>query len=377
MFFNAKKQPITLNTTENSTAVTLTGTWNLADIPYLSKVLKKIRWPKDKAVIFNGADIITMDTSGAWELYKLQKKLQQQGYEITFEHLTPEHQKLLDLVEQQAAELQPVPPVTHEDGIERLGRKTVTGIYEALSYISFVGENAIVAIRSLQHLERIRWKPIFHAIEVSGWQALPIIALLSFMIGVVLAYQMGLQLKNYGANIYVVDLVGIAMLREFSSLVTAIMVAGRTGSAFTAQIGTMVLNEEIDALYTMGLHPMELLILPRIIGLVIALPLLTIWSDVFGVLGGMVMAKSMFNIGFIEFLERFRAQVDVNALLIGLCKAPVFALIIASIGCYQGMQVRGSAESVGQRTTQSVVHAIFAIIVADALFSIIFSQFNL
>ncbi len=211
----------------------------------------------------------------------------------------------------------------------------------------------------------------------NGYLALPIIGLLSFMIGVVITYQMGLQLKNYGANIYIVDLLGISVLREFGPLLTAIMIAGRTGSSYTAQLGMMKLNQEIDALDTMGITPAELLLLPRIAGLVIALPLLTIWSDIFGVMGGMVMSNNMLSITWHDFLHRFPNVVPLRALLIGLGKAPVFALIIASIGCYQGVRVEGSADSVGQNTTRSVVMAIFFIIVADAIFSVVFSKLKL
>ena len=172
-------------------------------------------------------------------------------------------------------------------------------------------------------------------------------------------------------------MLGLSVLREFGPLLTAIMVAGRTGSAFTAQLGIMKINQEIDALNTMSVTPAELLLLPRLIGLVIVLPLLTIWADIFGVLGGMLMANNMLGVTWHEFLQRFQHAIPVRALIIGLGKAPVFALLIGSIGCFQGMQVQGSAESVGKRTTKSVVLAIFFIIVADAIFSIIFSKFKL
>jgi len=196
-------------------------------------------------------------------------------------------------------------------------------------------------------------------------------------VGVVITYQMGLQLKNYGANIYIVDLLGISILREFGPLLTSIMVAGRTGSAFTAELGMMKLNQEIDALNTMGVTPAELLLLPRIIGLVIVLPLLTIWSDIFGVIGGMIMSNNMLDITWYDFLFRFPNVVPLKTLIIGLGKTPVFALIIASVSCFQGMRVSSSAASLGANTTRSVVLSIFFILVADAGFSIIFSELKL
>jgi len=197
------------------------------------------------------------------------------------------------------------------------------------------------------------------------------------MIGIVLTYQMGVQLRNYGANIFIVDLLGLSVLREFGPLLTAIMIAGRTGSSFTAELGLMKANQEIDALTTMGVTPAELLILPKIIGLFIALPLLTIWADIFGIIGGMIMAKNMLGIGWYDFLHRFQSQIPVRALLIGLGKAPIFALLIASIGCFEGVSVKDTADSIGKNTTKSVVYSIFFIIVADAIFSIIFSKLKL
>jgi phospholipid/cholesterol/gamma-HCH transport system permease protein len=185
------------------------------------------------------------------------------------------------------------------------------------------------------------------------------------------------QLSHYGANIFVVDLLGIALLREFAPLLTAIIMAGRTGSAYTAQLGTMKLNQEFDALQTMGLSPMHMLVLPKIVALLIALPLLTVVADFVGVLGGMIMAKSMLQVSFIDFLSRFSEVVSLKNYVIGLIKTPVFALLIATIGCYQGFQVHASATSVGQRTTTSVVQSIFAIIAADAAFSILFSYLGI
>jgi phospholipid/cholesterol/gamma-HCH transport system permease protein len=197
------------------------------------------------------------------------------------------------------------------------------------------------------------------------------------MIGIVIAYQMGNQLRNYGANIFIVNLLGLSILREFGPLITAIMVAGRTGSAFTAQLGMMKINQEVDALNTMGVTPAQLLLLPRLIGLLIVLPLLTVWADIFGTIGGMVMANSLLGVTSHDFLQRFQHEIPLRALLIGLYKTPVFALLIGSIGCFQGMQVRDTADSVGKNTTKSVVLAIFFIIIVDAIFSVIFSKLKL
>jgi phospholipid/cholesterol/gamma-HCH transport system permease protein len=214
-------------------------------------------------------------------------------------------------------------------------------------------------------------------VQSAGVSALPIVGLLSFLIGVVVAYQGANQLRQYGANIYVADLVGLSMLREFAPLITAIIVAGRSGSAYAAQIGTMTVTEEIDAMRTLGIAPLDLLVLPKLIALMLALPLLTVYADVCGVAGGILMAQAKLGVGHVEFLDRFVNAVDTSTYLIGVGKAPVFAMIIALVGCFQGFRTRGGPDSVGRQTTRSVVHATFLVIVADALFSIIFSILDL
>ena len=191
------------------------------------------------------------------------------------------------------------------------------------------------------------------------------------------AYQGADQLKQYGANIFVVDLIGLSMLREFAPLITAIIIAGRSGSAYAAQIGTMAVSEEIDAMRTLGISPQEMLVLPKFIALVIALPLLTVFADLLGVFGGMIMANSQLGVGYSEFLDRFVYAVSPTSFLVGIGKAPVFAAIIVIVGCFQGFRTNGGAQSVGQQTTRSVVQSIFLVVVADALFSIGFSTLGL
>ncbi|MFO7640787.1 MAG: ABC transporter permease, partial [Candidatus Competibacteraceae bacterium] len=186
-----------------------------------------------------------------------------------------------------------------------------------------------------------------------------------------IAYQGGEQLKFYGANIFIVELVALTLLRELAPLITAIIVAGRTGSSYTAQIGTMRITEEVDALRTIGIPPMDLLVLPKLLALIIALPLLTVFADIFSVFGGMIVARAFLEVSFTEFLDRFAQVVTLTSFLLGVGKAPVFAAIIALVGCYQGFQVRGGADSVGRHTTISVVQAIFLVIAANALFSVV------
>ena len=353
------------------------GEWNIDHLVQLKKALKKISLPAGRNITLNGDKITRMDSAGAWLLDDWLNKLSEKKITSRLIHFSEQHQKLLSIIQKKSVSEKSIPKIKLPDAIARLGKSTLEQLREMRQFLSFVGQLTTEAFRIIKHPSHLRLKAIVGTIDKTGYQALPIIALLSFMIGVVISYQMGNKLRNYGANVFIVDLLGLSVLREFGPLLTAIMVAGRTGSAFTAQLGIMKINQEIDALNTMSVTPAELLLLPRLIGLVIVLPLLTIWADIFGVLGGMLMANNMLGVTWHEFLQRFQHAIPVRALIIGLGKAPVFALLIGSIGCFQGMQVQGSAESVGKRTTKSVVLAIFFIIVADAIFSIIFSKFKL
>jgi phospholipid/cholesterol/gamma-HCH transport system permease protein len=344
------------------------GEWTLANLVPLQKSLHEFI-DSAKIKIINAHDLHHLDSAGAMQLQQLIASL---PHTPELQALSKEQQTLLNLLKQ-PKNWSILPREFKPNPLAKLGIMVIEKCQEFHRFLAFTGEVTIDALRLFTRPQRIPWRAVISAMETTGVFALPIIALLSFLIGVVLAYQMGLQLKNYGANIYIVDLLGLSILREFSPLITAIIVAGRSGSAFTAQIGTMKIREEIDALRTMGIAPSELLILPKLLALIIVLPLLTVWSSLFGIFGGMVMANSMLHIGYTDFLHRFYEAIEVSSYYTGMLKAPVFGLIIAAIGCYQGTQVSGSATSVGQKTTTSVVEAIFFIIVVDAIFSILFS----
>lgn len=361
----------------NSRLISCDGMWSVGEVTERQSDIQSLKLPTDGSLTLDGGGIAKMDTAGAWLLNNWLAQLKKRGLSITTKNFSSQHQTLLDLVQQRMEESAVLPEEKSIGFVERVGAVTLEQTRGLLEYLSFVGLLSLESLRLLMNPRRLRWPALFNVVYRAGYSALPIIALLSFMIGVVITYQMGLQLKNYGANIFIVDLLGLAILREFGPLITAIMVAGRSGSAFTAQLGMMKLNQEIDALDTMGVTPSELLLLPRIAGLVIALPLLTIWADILGVFGGMVMSNNMLSITWYDFMQRFPSVIPLRALFIGFGKAPVFALIIASVGCFQGMKVEGGAVSVGTNTTRSVVLAIFFIIVADAIFSVIFSELKL
>ena len=353
------------------------GEWDITHLQQIQQALKKLHWPTTDTIIINGEAITKMDSAGAWLLSSEAQQLKQKNTTIRFDKFSKDKQTLLTIIEKQQSQNIEIPEPKKLSKIGVVGKNTLEKLDEFHEYLAFVGQLTMEALRIIRHSRYMRWNALVSVIDNAGLRALPIIALLSFLIGVVLAYQMGVQLRNYGANVFIVNLLGLSVLREFGPLITAIMIAGRTGSAFTAQLGIMKINQEIDALNTMGVTPGELLLLPRIIGLFIALPLLTVWADIFGILGGMTMASSMLHIGWHDFLVRFQHEIPLRAFIIGFGKAPVFALLIASIGCFQGMRVENTADSLGKNTTRSVVLGIFFIIVADAVFSILFSRLKL
>jgi phospholipid/cholesterol/gamma-HCH transport system permease protein len=339
----------------------------------LEAQLKSIGQPEGSAISLDASGIDALDTGGAWLLQHILQQWSTPGKPVQLEGLRAEFGSLLALVGERLQEMAQVNPPASSGFLEGIGRNSWTRLEQGMALLAFTGETTVVILRSLLHPARLRWNVLFTNLEQAGVNALPIVGLLSFLLGIVIAYQGGVQLSAYGANIFIVELVSLTMLRELAPMMAAIIVAGRTGSAFTAQIGTMKVTEEIDALRTIGISPMDLLVLPKLVGLAIALPLLTVFADAMGVLGGMVMADAMLNVSYGDFLERIPEAVSLTSFVIGVVKAPVFASIIAMVGCFQGFQVHGGADSVGRHTTASVVQSIFLVIVADAAFSILFS----
>ncbi len=323
------------------------------------------------------AKVTTLDTAGAWAIASFQAAQKARGRDIAIANATEAQSLLLQTV------VDAMPPVRkrrrrlphHEahDLLLDLGKAVTVfavGIGQTLGFLGLVlSRLAATAINP----SRLRVTALAHHMQQAGLNAVPIVGLMGFLIGVVLAFQGASQLEQFGAEIYVVDLISISMLRELGILLTAIIVAGRSASAFTAAIGSMKMREEIDAMRVLNLDPIELLVLPRVLALLILLPVLGFIANMAGLLGGALMAWIDLGISPAMFRTQLAANTSVTHALVGLSKAPVFALIIALVGCYQGLQVEGNTDSLGSRTSRSVVVAIFLVIVVDAVASIFFS----
>lgn len=377
---NPAKIEFVAGDTSTDSRVLCRGDWTFVGVKELVHNYQTVILPNSatEKLIFDGTHITSFDSAGAWLLRKWVYNLQYKtpGLDIRFEHFTHENGKLTEIIAKQSSIiLAPFqgPELPSHSKLYRLGREVMTRITNAMQLFEFIGQIAMTVGRMIGSTNKFIFSTFTNAIDEVGWQALPITAMMAFLIGVVLSYQMGLQLKPYGANIYIVNITGKTVLREFGVLITAIIASGRTASAFTAQIGLMKVKEEIDALRCMGLSPIERLVVPKIFGAMVAIPLLAFWANLFGMMGAMVMAEHMLDIPFTDFFLRFRNVIEVNDYMVGMYKAPVFALIIAAVGCFQGFRVSSSAESVGWQTTKSVVQSIFLIILADAGFSVLFN----
>jgi phospholipid/cholesterol/gamma-HCH transport system permease protein len=260
--------------------------------------------------------------------------------------------------------------------VEKIGRLVHSKILDFLEYAAFFGA-LVLSFPGIFREKNFRLSSIIKQMELAGINALPIVALSSFLIGVVVTYQGALQLEKFGAAIFTVDLVGISITRELAPLLTAVVIAGRSGASFTSELGVMKITEEIDAMKTMGFSPYYFLVWPRILALTLTLWLVIFFADAVAVMGGMMVAKLQLAISYTEFLQRLQTSLELKHILVGLFKAPFFAFLIASIGIFRGLQVRGSSESIGVMTTYSVVNSIFAVIACDALFAVIFTRLGI
>ncbi len=360
--------------------VTAGGRWDIKSAGHLSRSLRAIESAETpSSVTVDLGRVEVLDTSGAWLMRRTMDAYRSRGLEVALANARPAFEALLDDVGRSDPNVpieSPMPPKLIEIA-NRVGETSFEIANEARDLIGFFGLLLVKSVGVILRPSRLRFTSTVYHMEQVGLNAIPIVALLSFLIGVVLAYQGAEQLRQFGAELFVVNLLGISILRELGILITAIIIAGRSGSSFTAQIGTMKVNEEVDAMSTIGIDPIEILVLPRVAALVITLPMLAFLSDIVGLAGGAIMSYFTLDISFGQFLRQLNGAVGIEQLWIGLVKAPVFAFAIAMVGCYEGLKVSGSAESVGRMTTKSVVESIFLVIVLDAIFSIIFVNLGL
>lgn len=354
----------------------LGGDWVTTEIALVDSALRAINLAGATKVQFDCGGLKRLDSAGAWLLLRTKRAFERAGAKSVSFSIPEKYAPLLDAIERG----HDAPPVKIPKRrsilgyIEEVGEYTLLLLSNGYYLLSFVGRVTVEALEALIRPTReIPWPAFVKQIEETGLNALPIVGLLSFLIGIVIAYQGADQLRQFGAELLTINLLGVSMLREIGGLMTAIIVAGRSGSAFTAQIGTMKVNQEIDAMQTIGINIVEVLVLPRVFALTISLFFLTFYANIMGLIGGAFMVY--FDLGYTMpvFIRQLESAITVNTLLVGLIKAPVFAVLIALVGCLEGLRVQNNAESVGQQTTRAVVEGIFLVIVFDAGFSILFS----
>jgi len=377
--------PATLRTERRGNAVRFIagGDWITSEIARLDRESQNPATSGAGEAEIDASGITALDSGGMWLLLRMKYALEANRIRVTRFSLPERYAPLLSAVERDGP-VEPLAPKRQPHSLqhflERTGKGAMHALRQGYDMVGFLGRVTVETTEAILEPRReLPFPALIHQIEETGLTALPIVGLLAFLIGVVIAYQGADQLKKIasGAEIYTINLLGVSILRELGVLITAIIVAGRSGSAFTAQIGTMRVNEEIDAMQTLGLNTTELLVVTRVMGLVIALPFLTLFADIVGIVGGMLMCYVDLGITIPVFIREFKEAVTLNTFLVGMIKAPVFAFIIGIVGCFEGLRVERNAASVGLLTTRAVVEAIFLVIVFDAGFSILFSKLGL
>lgn len=355
-----------------------TGDWTVHTIGALDARLRALE-PQSEPPVIDVGGLGRIDTAGAFVLDRTARQDCSDHAAVT---VRGEHETALRLLNRvrDVREDCPVPvyrPSGFRDWLARIGEGTVHGLDEGVKTLSFVGETLSVCLRLMWQPARIRGTATVAVMEQAGLDAIPIVMFLSFFVGTVIAFIGATTLEAFGARIFTVELVGYSVLREFGVVITAIILAGRTNSAFTAQIGAMRMRQEIDAMKVLGLDPMEVLVAPRVIAMLIMTPILTFLATLAGLFGGLVVSWLALDIGPTLFLNRLITTVPIDNFWVGLSKAPFFALVVALIGCRQGLQVGGSVQSLGDSTTKSVVQALFSIIVIDAIFAMFYMQLGI
>lgn len=364
---------ITVSHAPSHTLLRCSGVWTIQHLFSASKILEF--FTPNQPIIWDISGITQLDSAGVTLLRLYYREFEAKGMVSELVGASEEHIKLYNLLYEHPID-ENHPPKT-PSWLHALGQKTHQYILGTANFLAFLGEAFILLLYTLRHPTKIRYRSIMAHISSTGLSALPIIATSAFLIGVVIAYQSLVQLQKFGADIFIVDTIGISLTRELAPLITAIVVAGRSGSAFTAQIGAMKMTQEIDAMKTMGFDPFIFLVWPRILALMIVMPLLIFFADMIGIFGGMVVAQAQAHLSFDEFIARLKNTLALKHYLIGIAKGPVFAFLIAMVSTYRGFQVSLNTESIGRYTTMSVVNAIFLVIACDALFSILLTELKL
>lgn len=352
------------------------GAWTVGAVADLDRRIKGTAFNGAKNAQLDASGVTRLDTAGAWLLYRTQRDLSAEGIDIAIAGLGTQYEPLLELVEQADLahpEIEREQPNALTVLLTRVGKSVCEAAEEAVSLLNFLGLTIVTMGKVMFRPRRMRVISLVNQIEQTGLNAMWIVGLLLFMIGVVLAFQSAEQLRKFAAEILTADGLAILVLREIGVLIAAILIAGRSGSAFTAEIGMMKVNEEVDALRTVGVDPIEVLVLPRINALLLTLPLLAFFASFAALAGGTIMSVATLDVTYTQFVRQLADAMTFKNFLVGMVKAPVFAFLIGLVGCYEGLQVGGSAESIGRLTTKSVVESIVLVILADATFSIVFS----
>ncbi|WP_345969784.1 ABC transporter permease [Sulfurimonas sp. HSL1-6] len=361
--------------TERGMTVHCSGPWHAMTLDAVAGAIsgEELARLKEYEVLLELSAIEQIDTAGALLLQRLRRGLEEAGNVVVVQGADAQTERVLAMTQRYGHPdidfAVPVPGL-----LAQTGRNAAEVAANGAGIVAFIGRTFLAFMHLLSRKVGFRYKETGYQIMESAIKALGIIALTMFLVGVVVAYQSAVQLKTYGANIFIVDALGISILRELSPMLTAIVVAGRSGSSYAAQIGVMKMTEEIDAMRTMGFDPYAFLVLPRLFALIIMMPILIFFADGFGMLGGMLIAHTELGLSVTLFMDRFTEAVALKHFWVGLVKGPFFAVLIASIGIYRGLKVKNDTESIGINTTKSVVEAIFAVIICDALFSIVFTK---
>ncbi len=362
----------------DSLEIELTDSWRGSQLPAIDDEIASVSLAGASSLRFTVPAGLDMDLAGAWRLRAWADAARKAGLTVSYDGEPPGQIELIDST--LAGRAKAVPPSSSESEFEpvsALGRHVTRRVRSVEAALEFMGRVTITGLRACTSWRRLRPISVARHIYETGITAIPIVSLIAFLITLIIAYIAAQQARSYGAEIFVVDIVTVGVLRELGVLLTAIIVAGRSGSAFAAEIGAMKLNEEVDALHAIGVPPHEVLILPRVIGLVIALPLLTVIADMIGLTGGALLCKFLLDMPLPLYLDRVQDAIAPTTFWVGVIKAPVFGLLIALSGTYRGLQVRDSSRELGRLTTVAVVQSIFLVIFANAIFAVVFWQLDI